>query len=220
MTERDHRYVRAAYFAMCDLVSDQVGRIIEMLKETGQADDTLIVFMSDHGELLGDHGIYLKGPFFYEPSVHVPLVFHWPGRIRQGEVQGLVELVDLVPTLLDAVGLPPEQGVQGRSLWPQLTGKSREPHREDIYCEYYNAMPWHDDIGGANLTMLRTDTAKIVVQHGAGPGELYDLTKDPGEHVNLWDDAEASALQSALLKRLCDRMAGTIDPIAPRRAVW
>ncbi|AJY46798.1 sulfatase family protein [Martelella endophytica] len=220
MSERDHRYVRAAYFAMCDLISDQVGRMVAALDATGQRQDTLVVFMSDHGELLGDHGIYLKGPFFYEPSVHVPLAFNWPGQIAAQTVSELVELTDLVPTLLDAAGIEIEYGIQGRSLWPLLSGTDAITPRQDIYCEYYNAMPWHDRDGGAWATMVRSQNAKIVVDHGHGGGELYDLDADPGEHRNLWDAPEAAALKTAMLVRLSNRMAGTIDPRPRRRADW
>jgi arylsulfatase A-like enzyme len=71
MSEDDHRLVIASYWAMCNLIDDQVGRMIDALERTGQIDNTLVVFMSDHGEMLGDHGIYLKGPYFYEPAIHV-----------------------------------------------------------------------------------------------------------------------------------------------------
>ena len=81
MSDLDHRLVRAAYWAMCDLIDVQVGRMLDKLEETGQRENTLVIFMSDHGEMLGDHGIYLKGPYFYEAAIHVPLIVSWPGQI-------------------------------------------------------------------------------------------------------------------------------------------
>jgi arylsulfatase A-like enzyme len=142
MDPEDHRLIRAAYWAMIDLVDDQVGRLLDALERTGQREETLVIFMSDHGELLGDHGIYLKGPFFYEPAVRVPLVMSWPGEVEAGLVSdALVELTDLAPTLCDAAGLDPHPGMQGDSLWPILTGRSDpDSHREDVYCEYYQAL--------------------------------------------------------------------------------
>src|SRR3546814_1538517 len=74
MRDEDHRLVRAAYWAMCDLIDQQVGRMLDALDRTGQRENTIVIFMSDHGEMLGDHGIYLKGPYFYEPAVRVPLI--------------------------------------------------------------------------------------------------------------------------------------------------
>ena len=220
MSDRDHRLVRAAYWAMCDLISDATGRILRALDATGQREDTIVVFMSDHGEMLGDHGLYLKGPYFYEPAVRVPLVLNWPGTIPPQVVEGLVELVDLAPTLLDAAGLPPEPGMQGVSLWESIAAGRGRSDRESVYCEYYDAMPWHNAERPANLTMARTERAKIVVDHGTGRGELYDLSADPGEATNLWDDPDRGGLRGDMLLHLCDRMAGTVDPLPPRRAIW
>ena len=93
--------------AMVSLIDDQVGRILEALEETGQADNTLVVFMSDHGEMLGDHGIYFKGPHFYDCQMRVPLIMRWPRWwiLKNRQVDGFVELVDLMPTFLEAAGL-------------------------------------------------------------------------------------------------------------------
>ncbi|MGV3652256.1 MAG: sulfatase, partial [Devosia sp.] len=220
MSPRDHRLLRAAYYAMCDLIDRQVGRMLEALEQTGQRENTIVVFMSDHGELLGDHGIYLKGPFFYEPAVRVPLVFHAPGRIPPQSVEGLVELVDVAPTLLEAVGIAPHPGMQGRSLWPGLSAGTARSDREDVYCEYYNAMPWHRDPQTPQTTMVRTQHHKIVLNHGQKLGELYDLVADPRETHNLWDEPAAIPLKLDMLQRACDRMAFTVDPLPERRAPW
>jgi len=221
MDAEDHRLVRAAYWAMCDLIDEGVGRLLEALDATGQAEDTLVVFMSDHGELLGDHGMYLKGPHFYEPAVRVPLIAAWPGRIPAGRTsRALVELVDLAPTLLDAARLPGHAGMQGRSLWPLLTGEAPlDEHRDDVYCEYYDAMRWHE-APPAEATMVRTARWKLVRAHSLGTGELYDLERDPMETVNRWADPEAAPAKLELLARLSDRMARTVDPLPPRRAPW
>jgi hypothetical protein len=101
-----------------------------------------------------------------------------------------------------------------------LTGSSEETGRSDVYCEYYNAMPWHREPHLPFATMLRTDTMKLVVSHGDRRGELYDLEADANETVNLWDDPARLAQKCDLLQRLCDRMAFTVDPLPPRRAAW
>ncbi|KRF03699.1 sulfatase [Paenibacillus sp. Soil766] len=215
MTERDHLYLRAAYWAMVDLIDEQVGRMIEALERSGQLDNTMIIFMSDHGELLGDHGIYLKGPHFYDPSVRVPLLISWPGKVLEARrLKAMVELVDLAPTLLDAAGLPIYAGMQGRSLWPLLTGSvTQDKHRDDVYCEFYNSQRRKDP---AYATMIRTQAFKLVACHGHKLGELYDLSKDPGETVNLWNDAAYTSVKLELYQRLCDRMAETADPLPVR----
>jgi len=220
MTQKDHRMVRAAYWAMCDLIDAQVGRLLDVLDVTGQIENTVVIYTSDHGEMLGDHGIYLKGPYFYEPAVHVPLIISCPGTIPAKRVAGMVELVDLAQTVLDAAGLDHHPGMQGTSLWPMLTGDlPAQRHRDDVYCEYYNAMPWHRD-PTAQLTMLRTNRYKIVVDHGYNSGELYDLNGDPGEFSNLWSDPASRDIKADMLLRLCNRMAWTVDPLPERRAAW
>ena len=94
----EHRLIKAAYYAMIDLIDVQVGRMLDALEETGQLDKTIVIFMSDHGEMLGDHGIYLKGPYFYEGAVHVPLIFSQPGIIQSGvRKSGLMEWSTLLP---------------------------------------------------------------------------------------------------------------------------
>ncbi len=219
MEPRDHRLIRAAYWAMCDLIDAQVGRLLESLERTGQRENTLVIFMSDHGEMLGDHGIYLKGPFFYEPAVRLPLIFSWPGVIQPGvRSTALVEFVDLAPTLLESANLPSYAGMQGHSLWPLLTGAVPPSQgRDDIYCEHYGTTYPEPGRGSAYATMLRTDRAKLVVMHG-GTGELYDLEADPAETHNLWRSAEHQTLKTELLLRLTDRMAWTVDPLPRREA--
>lgn len=222
MEERDHRMLRAAYWAMVELIDGQVGRMLASLKRTGQLDNTIVIFMSDHGELLGDHGMYLKGPHFYEESVRVPLILSGPGFIQGGRrTDGLIELVDIAPTLLDAAGLPAYAGMQGQSLWPYLTGrKGKESlQREDIYCESYDG---HFQYGAHAVwaTMVRTDAFKLVSYHGDAIGELYDLSKDPAETYNLWHDPAYSGVKLNLMERLCHRMALTVDPLPNRVAPW
>jgi choline-sulfatase len=220
MSADDHRLIRAAYWAMCDLVDMHVGRVLESLERSGQLDNTIVIFMSDHGEMLGDHGFYLKGPFFYEPAVRVPFIVSWPGVIRANERNtNLVELVDLAPTLMEASGQPVHAGMQGRSLWPLLAGDAAdyEP-RTDVYCEHYGTTHHKPGQTGAYATMLRTERYKLVSIHGQKFGELYDLQCDPQETHNLWCDPAHQPVKLELYQRLCDRMAWTVDPLPLREA--
>ncbi len=214
MTDDDRRQVTAAYYAMVELIDDQVGRMLDALNETGQRENTIVLFMSDHGEMLGDHGLYLKGPYFYDELVHVPLIVSLPERFRAGlRSDALVELVDLPPTLLEAVGLDVPQAMQGRSLLPILTGQADpSEHRQAVYSEYYNAWTHHRCYG----TMLRTRHEKIVVYHGVDWGELYDLQADPDEFHNLWDDPTRASMKTRLLKGAFDASVLTMDPWPPR----
>lgn len=220
MTPDDHRVIRAAYWAMCDNMDAQVGRVLDALEKTGQSENTIVIYTSDHGEMLGDHGIYCKGPYFYDCAVRVPLIISWPEVIKPGRSAALVELADLAQTILDAAGLEHHPGMQGRSLWPMLSGDAgRDRHRDDVYCEYYNAC---ERPGGPqpHLTMIRTASHKLAVDHTSAFGELYDLERDPNESVNQWSNREYSELKSGLLVRLCNRMAWTVDPLPERRAPW
>jgi len=220
MTERDHRLVRAACWAMVDLIDAQVGRMLEALERSGQADRTIVIFMADHGEMLGDHGIYLKGPYFYDPAIRVPLIVGCPGFVPAGRrSDALIELVDLAPTLLEAAGLDRYAGMHGRSLWPMLTGQADlDSHRQDVYCEYYNTHVTYKP--EPNATMVRDAHHKLVVCHSYDGGELYDLAADPNETHNRWDDPALADVKTRLLKRTCDRMAETIDPLPPRTSSW
>ncbi|MDP6117698.1 MAG: sulfatase-like hydrolase/transferase [Planctomycetota bacterium] len=222
MSDEEHRLVTAAYWAMCDLIDEQVGRMLEALDRTGQRENTIVIYMSDHGEMLGDHSIYLKGPYFYEPAVKVPLIVSWPGRIESDRrTNALVELMDLAPTLLDAAGLPRYPGMQSKSLWSLLTEDDSDlsHHHDTVYSEYYHGMQARVE-PAPFATMLRSERYKIVVAHGLETGELYDLREDPTETRNLWDDAAHSDTKMSMLKQLCDRMAFTADPLPERIGPW
>jgi arylsulfatase A-like enzyme len=138
----DARVVKASYYAMVELIDHEFGRLIDGLEARGELDNTIVIFTSDHGELLGDHGLLLKGCRFFEALVHVPLVVSWPARFAGGRrSRALVELVDLAPTLLEAVGLPVPPEMQGRSLLPLLDGRAEpDVHKPYVFCEYWDAV--------------------------------------------------------------------------------
>ncbi len=210
---RDSRSLQAAYYAMIKLIDDQLGRMLEALEESGQKDNTVIIFTSDHGETLGDHGLIQKGCRFYEGLVRVPLIFSWPGQIEQGvQSDALVELLDKAPTLLELAGLDVPDYMQGRSLLPLLQGGIQE-HRDFVRCEFYDALDLPD---GTLATMYRDRRYKLVVYHGHGLGELYDLEEDPEEFENMWDEPEAQPLKLDLLQRSFDATMATIDKGSPR----
>jgi arylsulfatase A-like enzyme len=219
MNDYDHRLVRAAYWAMCDLVDKQVGRILDSLEKTGQRENTIVIFQSDHGEMLGDHGIYLKGPFFYDCAVKVPLIVSWPNHIPCRRYSALVELMDLPQTLLDLADLPPYEGMQGLSFAHLFSPEAKDEHKADVFCEYLNAMPWHQD-PKAFASMIRTRDSKLVMAHSLQKGELYDLIKDPGETRNLFDDPHYQEVKITLLQSLVNRFARTADPVPLRKSDW
>ncbi|MBI1293745.1 sulfatase-like hydrolase/transferase [bacterium] len=209
--DRNARTLQAAYYAMIKLIDDQLGRILDALEASGQREKTVIIFMSDHGETLGDHGLIQKGARFYEGLVRVPLIISWPGHFAQGKVsRALVELTDLAPTLLELAGQPVPTHMQGRSLLPLLTGTGDDAsHRFFVRSEYFDAL---DHADHTFATMYRDHRYKLVVYHGHELGELYDLDEDPNEFTNLWDDPDHAAIKSILLLRSFDAsMRGIVD---------
>lgn len=208
----DARAVKAAYYAMIELIDSQFGRILDCLEETGQLNNTIIIFTSDHGELLGDHGLIYKGCRFYEGLVHVPLIISWPRAWRGNtRVEDLVELVDLAPTLLEAVGIDSDgDRVQGRSLVHLMDGSAHaSPHKPCVVSEYYDAV---DLPNATHATMVFDGRHKSVVYHGTGVGELYDLHEDPGEFVDLWDAPEARDMKAEILHRHLEAVMATSGP--------
>ena len=214
------RVAQAKYYAMIAQIDDQFGRILESLDATGQRENTVIVFTSDHGEMLGDHGLMLKGCRFYEGLVRVPLIFSWPGQFRQDHrYDDLTELLDMSATLLELAGVPVPETHQGRSLLPELHGEEeKNAPRDFVRCEYFDALDPHFTGGsGTFATMHRTRTHKLVVYHGHGLGELFDLERDPWEHNNLWDDPGSATLKHQLLAESFDAHVLMTTDVGSRR---
>ena len=200
--ELQHKQIQASYYAMIEFLDHEFGRLLDYLDQTGQRENTIIIFMSDHGETLGDHGLVLKGCRFYEGLVRVPLMISWPGRIKPGLSDELVELVDLVPTLYELLGKDVPAYVQGRSLAARLRGdKSKLPHREFVRAEHYAATNFPDK---THATMYRDRRWKLVVYHQKAICELYDLDADPWEHNDLSENADFADVKWDLLRRSYD----------------
>ena len=212
--EMNAKSYQAKYYAMIELIDHNVGRLLDALESSGQRDNTVVIFTSDHGETLGDHGLLLKGCRFYESLVRVPLVISWPGRFQRGlRSRALVELTDLAPTLLELAGLAAPDTMQGKPLTAILTGgSSPDRHREFVRSEYYRALAGAQSFA----TMVRSERFKQVVYHGHGLGELFDLETDPGEFDNLWDEAKMSRVRHEHMVMNFDALAMASDVGSPR----
>ncbi|MEO0413565.1 MAG: sulfatase-like hydrolase/transferase [Verrucomicrobiota bacterium] len=203
----DAKTKQALYYAMIAQIDDQFARVLEQLEATGQADNTVVIFTSDHGETLGDHGLIYKGCRFYEGLVKVPLIIRWPEKFQQNQVsEGLVELLDLSATVLDVAGLELPDYFQGKSLRPLLEGEADlGSFRESVKCEYFDSLDPHFTGGdGAYGTMYRRGPYKLSIYHGKGLGELYDLESDPHEHRNLWSDPDSAVIKAELIAESFD----------------
>jgi arylsulfatase len=224
-TDTELQQVKAAYYAMVTLVDAEVGRILAALEQEGLAGNTLVIFTSDHGEMLGDHQLMLKGPMMYDCAVRVPLLMRWPGSLPAGHRRTeLVQWIDLAPTVLDAAGLPPLCRCQGASLLRLARGESDAWHRDWALSEYRDSGHPYDP--AVHTTMLRHDRWKLVVHHGPPAtgrqrtGELYDLVADPRELDNLWDVDTHADVRHALQEKLLDVLVVAEDRSQPREAFW
>jgi len=210
-TQAEIKEIRAQYWAMIALIDYQVGRMLEALEASGQADNTLVVFSSDHGEMLGNHQQLLKGPQLYDDLARVPLIARWPRQIPAGSEQAqLVQWIDLPATFLDAAGCAVDTTVQGESLLPLATGADTN-WRTWALCEYRYSGFVTDPL--IMTTMLRHDDWKLIIWHGkpacGSPrdGELYNLNEDPGELHNLFHSAEHVKQRRLMKSMLLDVMA-------------
>jgi arylsulfatase A-like enzyme len=215
---KDAGALKAFYYAEISHIDEQIGRILDYLNQTDQRENTVIIFTSDHGDMLGDHGLLYKGCRFYDGLVRVPLIWSWPSRFQSDlRASALIELTDITPTLLDLAGLEIPIHMQGRSLKGILTGAGNPDNfRDFVRSEYYNAVDNPYQGKDQIATMYRDIRYKLVVYHGHGLGELYDMENDPGEFQNLWDFPEYSQLKFDLLWRSYDATAAAQDWGAPR----
>jgi arylsulfatase A-like enzyme len=209
--------MKACYYAEITLVDEQFGRIIDHLETTGQIDNTLIVFHSDHGEMLGDHGLLYKGCRFFEGLVHVPLIVAGPGVQQDVRSNALVELVDIAPTVLEAAAIDIPYYMQGTSLMNlcSATGDAINLHKSHVFCEYHDAMAAGTvntdgrEFDASHGTMYFDGRYKLCVYHGHDLGELYDLETDPDEFDDLWNDPDHQPLKLKLFQRHIDAFAAT-----------
>jgi len=193
------RRTRAAYYALCTELDDNVSRLLDALDRTGLDEETLVVYCSDHGEPLGDHETWWKCNM-YEPSVGVPLVARGPG-VTDAEVDVPVNLLDAVPTIAETVGVEPDPGWQGRSLWPAMRGEPFD--RRPVLSEYHA----HGTSRGA--FMLRDGRFKYVY-YPDNPAQLFDRAADPDEMENRADDPDPE--HAAVVDRLHDALVDRVDP--------
>jgi len=193
-SDRQLAEMTANYYGMISLIDHSVGRILGALADLGLERDTLVVYTTDHGELLGNHGLYLKHPIPYEDLLRVTLVARGPG-VAAGRVVGEpVSTLDLAPTFYDLAGVAAPLAVQGRSLRKLLGGAAET--REVAYSEWH-VHPSRCGVG-LQLRTVRTRTHKCTFDLGSGAGELYDLVNDPAEMDNRFGDPGCATVQKEL----------------------
>jgi arylsulfatase A-like enzyme len=202
LTERQLRKVTANYYGMISFIDHHVGRIISTLQDLGDIESTLIVYTSDHGELLGDHGLYQKGPTPYEGLLNVGAIFSGPGVPKNTVIDDTVTTLDLSATFCDYAGTSLPHEAQSQSLRPLLEGKPG-PTRDATYSEWY-LKPYRVGIE-LDLRIVRTPRYKLAFDTITEAGELYDLVDDPLENENRFDDPGIAKTRKELEGLLKDR---------------
>ena len=235
------RRLIGVYYAMIRFADDGVGQILDALAALGLREKTIVVFCSDHGDLMGEHAMQCKGGVFYEALTHVPLIISWPGTLPSGvRDAGMANLVDIVPTLLMLQGLPVPESMHGQPL-PTVTDAMLCDATFSEYGAGLQAFGWDDVMqlpqphGRRTLIdtlqwreaegrrkMVRTARWKYVHDSMGDLDELYDLDADPWELTNVAADVKHQDVLNELRLRLADWAIATEDsppvPLPPARA--
>jgi arylsulfatase A-like enzyme len=228
MDREQLQWLYRSYYGTISHLDEEIGRILSTLDESGLAENTMIIFTSDHGDQLLEHGLMDKSVFF-ESSVHVPLLIGHPSRIRPGRYDDLVMSIDLLPTIFDVLGLEEPYHCHGQSLMP-LIGESAKKYqpRDQVYCEhnipevFLNLFNFEKSKGVMGIRhpdgkMIRSKRWKYNY-YPAGYQELYDMENDPGEYQNLATDPTRKPIVDEMKERLLDWLitATETEQIAPR----
>ena len=190
------------YLRLVASLDENVGRLLDHLEYTGLSSDTIVIYTSDNGFFLGDHGMYNK-MWMYEESMRIPLLIRYPGVTKPGSVcSELVNMLDFAPTFLDVSGSPAPKGMHGQSILPLLKHQPVKSFRDSMYYHFFGGYGIPEHYG------LRTKSHKLIHFPGFGDGdywELFDLENDPDELKNLIGNPDASELARSLQEQLTGR---------------
>jgi len=202
----------AIYYAMVSLMDKYIGVVLDKLDEVGLADNTLVLFSTDHGHLFGQHGLVAKGAFHYEDLIKVPFIVRWPGKVAAGQQSdALQSLVDLSPSFLSMLGIDIPREWTGLDQTPVWFGE-RERLRDHVVVENRHEP---DTI---HVKTYVDQRYKLTVYYRHDYGELFDLQEDPGEVNNLWDDPGHQDLKHELIRQLLFAEMGKEPVWMPR--IW
>ena len=197
----------ARYLAHCTLIDDMVGRIFNKLKEVGAWDNTVIIYTADHGDCMGAHRLIEKGEFMYDETYRIPfLVAHPNCRNPGGKNADFVYLHELAPSILNIAGFPVPAHMDGQSLLPQILGDVTGNGRENVFCVFER----HFTV--AQQRMVRTRSHQLTF-NSADMGELYDLSADPYQLENVYDDPHYGDVRETLLSTMGTHMRSLEDPL-------
>jgi arylsulfatase A-like enzyme len=197
LTEEEVREAIAHYWAYCTMEDAMLGEVLAALEATGQAEDTCVVFLSDHGDYAGAHGLFCKGVPAFREAYHIPCIVRYPrGLVRPGrEVEEFVTLADWSPTFLELAGVPAPEGLTGRSLAPFLRGEAPEDWPDAFHSQFNGVELYYTQ------RMVVTKEFKYVF-NGFDDDELYDLRRDPHELVNRAEHPDYQEVKRELVRRM------------------
>ena len=194
--EATRRKNLAIYYGMISKMDHEIGKTLDKLDELGIAENTLVVFSSDHGHYLGNHGLIKKGAFHYEDGIKVPFIVRWPGEVPAGKTSRAIQgLIDLPCTFLDACGIDVPGGMQGVSQLDVWRGRA-DKARDDVLVENR-----HQPTAVHLRTYIDQRYKMTVYRDRMEWGELFDLEQDPDELHNRWDDADYASVKADVLHR-------------------
>jgi arylsulfatase A-like enzyme len=197
LSEEEVRESIAHYWAYCNLEDALFGEVLDALEASGQADDTLVLFLSDHGDYLGAHGLYMKGVAAFREAYHIPCIMRWPKGIEASgrSVDAFITLADFAPTFLELAGVPVPEGLTGRSMVPFLQGETPDDWPDAVYSQFNGVELYYTQ------RIVATKSHKYVY-NGFDFDELYDLENDPAEMVNVADRPEYQEIKQALVRKM------------------
>ncbi len=213
--ELNFRQYLKAYYHYTELADDCIGQVLNTLKETGHDKDTLVVFFADHGDSMGAHRLVTKMNWFYDETTNVPFVFSGPDIKQGNQLNQLVSLCDLLPTLCDYVGLPIPEHIYGKSVLPLLQGKQVDDWHKEVVSH------WHTnrEMTIQPARMMRTEKYKYIVYREDSDEELYDMINDQGEMKNLSKDPAFASVLEEMRSRFKNYVANTVDPFFTQEVV-
>ncbi len=218
VNEAEARQAIAVNYGSIALVDHMIGDVLAALQRLDLARDTVVVFLSDHGDFMGDHGLLFKGPLHLRSLIRMPFLWADPQSAARGRRESLASAIDLAPTVLARAGVPAHHGLQGIDLAPALDAAAATRDAVLIEESGHRALP-----GMRSMPRVRTLVTarwRLSVHAGEDWGELYDLCDDPGECRNLWLDSGAAQVRAELLWQLADALARHADecPLPARMA--
>ncbi|MEE2761239.1 MAG: sulfatase-like hydrolase/transferase [Pseudomonadota bacterium] len=210
----EERHVREAMALTCGMITmvdDSIGMVVDKMQELGLAEDTIVVFTSDHGDLLGDHQLMLKGPIHYHGLIRVPFIWSdLADREHTVATDALSGTLDIARTILDRTGLQPYYGIQGRSLLPEIGG-AEDQGPGAVLIEQEDQRSYFDQPPPTRCHTLVTERHRLTLYHGNDWGELYDLIDDPNEIINLWNDPAHAETRAEMVEVLARRQMALVD---------